>query len=127
MERAAGIEPACLTWKDSALPLSYARCVAAIMPPIYLIDQVFFDVLRDLLRISSGISFQTISRPLFQIAETMPSGNAKDSLKHSGISKTESSLISQTIYPKPSQTISLQTRRTIHKAPWDHEFLAQYL
>ena len=25
MERAAGIEPACLTWKDSALPLSYAR------------------------------------------------------------------------------------------------------
>jgi len=24
-ERAAGIEPACLTWKDSALPLSYAR------------------------------------------------------------------------------------------------------
>ncbi len=29
MERAAGIEPACLTWKDSALPLSYARVVAA--------------------------------------------------------------------------------------------------
>jgi len=27
MERAAGIEPACLTWKDSALPLSYARVV----------------------------------------------------------------------------------------------------
>ena len=25
MERAPGIEPACLTWKDSALPLSYAR------------------------------------------------------------------------------------------------------
>ena len=25
VERAAGIEPACLTWKDSALPLSYAR------------------------------------------------------------------------------------------------------
>ena len=25
LERAAGIEPACLTWKDSALPLSYAR------------------------------------------------------------------------------------------------------
>jgi hypothetical protein len=27
MERAAGIEPACLTWKDSALPLSYARAL----------------------------------------------------------------------------------------------------
>ena len=25
MERAAGIEPACLAWKARALPLSYAR------------------------------------------------------------------------------------------------------
>ncbi len=25
LERAEGIEPSCLTWKDSALPLSYAR------------------------------------------------------------------------------------------------------
>ena len=30
LERAAGIEPACLTWKDSALPLSYARVSAVI-------------------------------------------------------------------------------------------------
>ena len=33
MERAAGIEPACLTWKDSALPLSYAREIEGIQPP----------------------------------------------------------------------------------------------
>lgn len=32
MERAAGIEPACLTWKDSALPLSYARLTRRISP-----------------------------------------------------------------------------------------------
>ncbi len=30
MERVAGIEPACLTWKDSALPLSYTRLQADI-------------------------------------------------------------------------------------------------
>ena len=29
LERAAGIEPACLTWKDSAVPLSYARFVVS--------------------------------------------------------------------------------------------------
>lgn len=34
MERAAGIEPACLTWKDSALPLSYARDRAPIEPAL---------------------------------------------------------------------------------------------
>ena len=45
MERAAGIEPACLTWKDSALPLSYARDDGEIKPSIshsikhFLVDQ----------------------------------------------------------------------------------------
>ena len=32
MERAAGIEPACLAWKARALPLSYARAFVAMKP-----------------------------------------------------------------------------------------------
>ena len=42
MERAAGIEPACLTWKDSALPLSYARVVEDRFAPLITIKQAFF-------------------------------------------------------------------------------------
>ena len=44
MERAAGIEPACLTWKDSALPLSYARLVMRSNPLIYSISIKYFYV-----------------------------------------------------------------------------------
>lgn len=43
MERAAGIEPACLTWKDSALPLSYARRFEADKNPFSGAGQVFFE------------------------------------------------------------------------------------
>ena len=42
MERAAGIEPACITWKDSALPLSYARNVDPNKTPSLAVGQVFF-------------------------------------------------------------------------------------
>lgn len=41
-ERAAGIEPACLTWKDSALPLSYARVVGRTLPARSAHLQAFF-------------------------------------------------------------------------------------
>ena len=47
MERAAGIEPACLTWKDSALPLSYARNVDPNKTPTLAVEQVFFGVFEN--------------------------------------------------------------------------------
>ena len=44
VERAAGIEPACLTWKDSALPLSYARFVRDKLHGKRLLTQAFFNI-----------------------------------------------------------------------------------
>ena len=47
MERAAGIEPACLTWKDSALPLSYARMRKEFSPKLGFKSSRFFTHLND--------------------------------------------------------------------------------
>ena len=55
MERAAGIEPACLTWKDSALPLSYARNVEANKTSTLAVEQVFFSSFGKLFWIASEV------------------------------------------------------------------------
>jgi hypothetical protein len=47
MERAAGIEPACLTWKDSALPLSYARDFVGDKTGSWRLRQAFFSFSND--------------------------------------------------------------------------------
>ena len=42
LERAEGIEPSCLTWKDSALPLSYARKHIGELQPELRNRKLFF-------------------------------------------------------------------------------------
>jgi hypothetical protein len=42
LERAAGIEPACLAWKARALPLSYARVFWELEKPEFLPLASFF-------------------------------------------------------------------------------------
>lgn len=48
MERAAGIEPACLAWKARALPLSYARDFGKNPTVIPLLKQDFFGCFPEL-------------------------------------------------------------------------------
>lgn len=70
MERAAGIEPACLTWKDSALPLSYARADVNYETHHFPIKQAFFTILWNFPKV-----FQKIPLPPNSSISGVSTGN----------------------------------------------------
>jgi hypothetical protein len=81
MERAAGIEPAYLTWKDRALPLSYARAFERNQTAKAPANQVF------------SVEFAEIVLETFKstvcIESSMGSVNFSPQRKHVGLVRNE--------------------------------------
>ena len=66
LERAAGIEPACLAWKARALPLSYARVFWELeKPEFWPLASFFFNFFR----ISEEIAEPGGKMPKFSLAK----------------------------------------------------------
>ncbi len=72
MERAAGIEPACLTWKDSALPLSYARDFVDYKTRVWSLKQDFFGGFPKLFELFLNVRAHLISKYSLMIDAPFP-------------------------------------------------------